>query len=58
MYPTPHWAAVDMLAEEDYYGNVSMALRRIIDEWLILTGRVQTQLPALLVDTREEYVTE
>ena len=57
MYP-PQWAAIDQLAAEDYYNNVSMALRRIVDEWRILTGRVGADAPTLLVDTRAEYTTK
>ena len=57
MYP-PQWAAIDQLAAEDYYNNVSMALRRIVDEWQILTGRVGADAPTLLIDAKEEYITE
>ena len=56
MYP-PQWTAIEHLAFEDYYGNVSMALRRVVDEWLILTGRTNDS-PAMLVDTRAEYTTK
>ena len=54
MYPA-HWAIVEQFAQAQYYGNISGAMRRIVDEWMALTGRDE---PTLLVDTKAEYVTE
>ena len=37
MYPI-HWATVDDFARDQFYGNTSLAVRRIIDEWKQFKG--------------------
>ena len=36
-----HWQTIDAFAEERSDLSRSAALRRIVDEWLMLTGRKQ-----------------
>jgi len=43
MYPT-HWETVDLFARDNFYGNTSLAVRRIIDEWVQFKGS-QRPLP-------------
>jgi len=36
-----HWNSINKFAAEQSYSSTSAALRRIIDEWLVLTGKVR-----------------